>query len=214
MLHQKRQESPKQWQVSRKGTKFLVRAQGNRGIPLLIVLRELLKVVNTRKELKKALHNKKVLVNNKPARDEKIGLTLFDTITLVPSKLSYRVALNGKGKYDVEEIKEKDANNKISKIIDKKVLKNKKVQLNLSDGKNFITDIKCKVGDSVLIDFKNKKIEKCLPLEEKAKVVVFSGKHSGERGAIEKMKPERKMASIKTDEGKTNILIKQLMRIE
>jgi len=93
-------------------------------------------------------------------------------------------------------------------------LKGKKTQINLSDGRNFISDVKCKVNDSVLIDIKNKKLKKVLPLKENTKVIVFAGKHAGESGVIKEVDWENKIAKI-DDEGEiTNILIKQLMVLE
>jgi len=70
------------------------------------------------------------------------------------------------------------------------------------------------VNDSVVINFNDKKIDKCLPLKEKSKVIIFDGKHMGKRGVIEKMIKERKMASVKCDSEKLNVLIKQLMVLE
>ena len=92
-----------------------------------------------------------------------------------------------------------------------KILRGKKVQLNLSDGRNYLSDIKCKVNDSVIINFKNEKIEKCLSLAEKKEVVVFAGKHAGKIGVIRKMKAGDRMVEIEDDEKKINVLIKQIM---
>ena len=119
--------------------------------------------------------------------------------------------LSNKGKFMLEEINESASNQKVAKIINKKMLKGKKIQLNLSDGRNFISNIKCNINDSVSIDFKNKKITKCLPLKEGAKIVVVAGKHSGERGSLIKIKKERKMASLNLDGKEIDILIKQIM---
>jgi len=105
-------------------------------------------------------------------------------------------------------------NFKISKIINKKILKGKKIQLNLGDGRNFLSDIKCSVNDSVLIDLKKRKIEKCLPLKEKAEILVFAGKHSGKKGKINKMDLKKKTAELLFKDGKINVLIKQLIVIE
>lgn len=114
----------------------------------------------------------------------------------------------------MKEIKENEASSKIAKIIGKKILKGKKVQLNLSDGRNFLSDAKCRTNDSVLINFKKKKIEKCLFLRENSNVFVFAGKHSGTAGKIEKINEEKKMASIEKGNEKINVLIKQFMVIE
>ena len=216
MSHLKRQKVPKNWPSKRKGTKYVVKPNFNTkgGLPVLIVLRNVLEVAQNRKEVKKAIKAKHILVNNKPVRDEKNSVLLFDTITIVPSKKSYRIVLSEKGKFAVEEIKESDANKKVTKVTDKKTLKGKKVQLNFSDGKNLLSDAKCEVNDSILINFKEKKVEKCLPLQEKAKVIVFEGKHAGEKGVINKVKKEMKMIEMKVGDHDTNVLIKQVMVVE
>jgi small subunit ribosomal protein S4e len=216
MSHLKRQKIPKNWPIPRKGTTYIVRPNfGLRlGVPLLIVLRDMLKIAKNRKEVKKAIHEKKILINGKIIRDEKEGIQLFDKIGLMPLKKYYKMNLSDKGKFTLNEIKEEDANQKIAKIINKKILKGKKVQLNLSDGRNFLSDIKCKVNDSVSIDLKNKKIKKCLPLEKNAKIVVIAGKHAGKRGNLIELKPERKMAELKINNKKMNILIKHIIVTE
>jgi small subunit ribosomal protein S4e len=213
MSHLKRQKVPKKWPIPRKGTKYVVRPSFglSKGIPLLVLLRDMLKIAQNRKEVKRAIHLKHILVNGIPAKDEKTNIQLFDKVTIVPTKTYYKLNLSGKGKFDVEKIKEVDANQKVAKIVNKKILKGKKVQLNLSDGRNYLSDLKCSVNDSVSIDFKKKKISKCLPLKEKAKIVVIAGKHSGERGTLKKIKPERKMVALSVNGKEVNILIKQIM---
>ena len=215
-MHLKRQKAPKKWPIHRKGTKYIVRPKYNikNGIPILIVLRDILKIAQNRKEVKKAIHLKYILLNNKPIIDEKNTATLLDTITIIPSKKHYKIELSKKGKFQVKEIEEIDASKKVSKIVNKKILKGKKIQLNLSDGRNFISDLKCNVNDSVLIDFKTNKIEKCLPLKEKAEVTIFEGKHSGEKGIINKINREKKMAELNIGEKTVDVLIKQLMVID
>lgn len=216
MTHLKRQKVPKNWPIHRKGNKFVVRSNFNleQSIPLLIILRDLLKIAQNRKEVKRAIKTKQVLVNSRPVADEKRSILLFDKISIVPSKKYYELGLTKNGKFKVIEIKENETGKKISKVKDKKVLKGKKTQLNLADGRNFLSELKCKVNDSVVIDFKKKELEKCLPIKENAKVLIFGGKHSGTEGIIEKVKEERKMASVKTENEKLNVLIKQLIVIE
>lgn len=215
MSHLKRHAVPKSWPIRRKGTAFVVGSNlgSSDSLPVLIILRDVLKVAQNRKEAKKMIHMKSVLLNGKQIRDEKDGVLLFDVITLVPSKKNYRLTMLKNEKFGMEEIKESEADTKIAKIINKKVLKGKKIQLNLSDGRNFLSSIKCRVNDSVLINLKGKKIEKCLPLEEKSEVIVFAGKHSGQKGKITEIKSEGKIVEITNKEGKINALIKQVMAI-
>ncbi|MEK6906386.1 MAG: hypothetical protein AABW81_02075 [Nanoarchaeota archaeon] len=215
-MHLKRQKIPKNWTVKRKGTKYVVRPNFslNRGVPILVIFRDILGLAKNRKEVKKAIHSKDILVNNRVPRDDKNNVVLFDTITIIPSKKHYRMTLSEKGKFDLLEIKESESNKKIAKIINKQMLKGKKTQLSLSDGTNFLSELKCNVSDSVIVDLKNRKIEKCLPLKEKEKAIIFEGKHSGEQGIIEKIDKKGKIAELNIDSKKVNILIKQLMVIE
>ncbi|GBE20454.1 MAG TPA: hypothetical protein ENG87_04375 [Candidatus Pacearchaeota archaeon] len=215
-MYQKRQKVPKRWPIHRKGTAYVVKANFNpqRGVPVLIILRDILKLTQTRKELKKAINSKNILLNNKVLMDEKNTALLFDIITIVPSKKNYRVELSEKGKFEIKEIKDTGSNKKIAKIINKKILKGKKIQLNLSDGRNFLSDIKCNVNDSVSINLKDRKIEKCLPLKEKAKAIVFRGKHAGKNGVIKELDIKKKIVKLDVDEKEVNVLIKQLMVLE
>lgn len=215
-MHLKRQKVPKNWPVKRKGTAYVVRANFNigQGIPILIVLRDLLGLAQNRREVKKMIHSRYVLLNEKPVIDEKNTVCLFDTLIITPTKKSYRIELSEKGVFNAKEIKEKEADQKISKIVGKKILRGKKTQLNLSDGRNFISDIKCNINDSVLIALKKKKIEKCLPLKEKKRAIVFAGKHSGKRGIINKINLKEKMVELEVDKKIVHILIRQIMVIE
>lgn len=215
-MYLKRHKIPKKWPIPRKGTTYVVRPSSNlkNGIPVLIILRDMLKIVQNRKELKKAIHLKKILVNNSQILNEKHSVLLFDTIEIVPSKKYYRVDLSKNGKFEIKEINKIETTKKISKVMNKKILRGKKQQFNLSDGRNFISDIKCNINDSILINLESKKIEKCLPLNLKSKIIVFEGKHTGEKGSINKIDIKNKMIELNIDKKKINVLIRQLMVIE
>jgi len=213
MKHMKRQKAPKNWPIERKGTKFVIKGD-SKGLPLLVVLRDVLKLAKNKKEVKKAIHKKEILISTVPAKDEKKMARLLDTLTIVPSKKNYRINLSEFGKFNLEEIKENERNKKISKIINKKILKGKKTQINLWDGRNFLYEDKCNVNDSVIIDLEKNKIEKSLPLKENSEALVIGGKHAGKKGKIKKIDDKLKMVELEIDKKILNILIKQLMIIE
>ena len=213
MTHIKRQNTRKNWPIPRKGGTFIINS-GNKGIPVLVLLRDMLKVARTRKEVKRAILEKNILVCGKTIKDERKNVELFDTLSLVPSKEDYRLTLSKNGKYMLEKIKHNEREAKISKIINKKTLKGKKIQINLSDGRNYLTNLRCSTNDSVMIDFSKNKIEKCLPLEEKSNVFIIGGKHAGKIGIIKKINEKLKIAEILENQQRINVLIKQLMVIE
>ena len=220
---------PKNWPIPRKGTTWVVRPNSNlnQGIPILIALRDILKVAKNRREVKKMMHEKSVLLNGKIVYEEKNSVTLLDILSIGGE--NYKLVLSDKGKFKFDEVK--DANNKISKIINKKVLKGKKIQLNLMGGRNLLSDIKCKTNDSVVVNFKDKKIEKCLEFKEKANAIVFGGKHIGAKGKIEKIDLKHRIVELScgetpkgvpsstkkkglSEEGRINALIKHLIIVE
>jgi small subunit ribosomal protein S4e len=93
-------------------------------------------------------------------------------------------------------------------------MKGNKIQLNLSDGTNFISNTKCKTNDSLIIDLKKRTPLKCLEFKENAKVLVFAGKHIGEEGKINQIDDEKKLANLEIKDKEVKVLIKQLIVIE
>jgi len=188
MAHIKKTQMPRSWPVPRKGKgkRFVaVPSHGtNKGISLLFVLRDILKIAQTRKEARYMTLNGMVKVNNRVRHDENFPVQVFDIVNLEKAKLNYKLEIVNK-KFKLVEVKGKDADSKIVKIKGKKVLGKDKIQMNLDDGQNFITKEKFSVGDSVLLNTKDDKIVKILPLKEGATVEVVVGKHAGEKGKLE-----------------------------
>ncbi len=216
MTHLKRNSLTKSWPIPRKGSKFIAKPKANqkKGIPVLFILRDMLKIVQNKKEAKRILYNEKVLLNKRKINDVRNSALLFDVISIVPAKKHYKLDLTENGKFKLEEISEKDSKKKIAKISNKKLIKKGKIQINLEDGKNFVKNVKCNTGDSVLIDLEKSKIEKVLPMEKGSNALVIAGKHAGKKGKIENLDKEHEIANIKSKEDKLNVLIKQLMIIE
>lgn len=200
-MHLKRNQAPKNWPIPRKGTKFLIKSRKN-GIPVLILIRDVMKKAKSKKEVKEIIHDKKAKVNGRIIRDEKFVLSLFDVLELGDEK--FKVILKNK-KFGLEETRNSD---KILKVIGKKILSGKKTQINLNDGRNFISAEKFKIGDSVVMGEKIKKIE----LKEGAKIIIINGKHKGEEGEVEKI--EGKNASILLKEGKINLKLNDIMAVK
>jgi len=178
---------PTSWPVPRKGKgkRFVaVPSHGtSKGISVLFLLRDVLKIVKTKKEAKYMTLNGMVKINNQIRKDENFIVQVFDTMGLEKAKLNYRLEIINK-KFSLAKISNKEAETKIIKISGKKVLGIKKIQMNLDDGQNIITKEKFSVGDSIILNTKEKKIIKILPLKEGAKVEVISGKHAGEKGGL------------------------------
>ncbi len=213
MTHLTRQKVPKSWSLPKKGTAYVVNPKSNinLGIPILVALRDILKFTQNRKETKKAINQRFIKLNGKDVREEKNSLVLFDVLTIEPTKKNYRLTLTPRGRFTLEEIDEKHAHEKVSKVIGKKILKGKKTQLNLMDGRNILTDLECKLNDSIVVELKTNKAKKCLSLQKGAKIIVFGGKHTGKRAEVMNINEKEKIVEAKTKEETINVLIKQAL---
>jgi len=207
-MHLTRNEAPTTWPIPRKGTKQLLVPKHNKknGIPLLVIIRDMLKLGKTRKEVEDIMRAGKIKVNGKIVRDEKFAMLVLDIIDA--GEKSYKLILENK-KFRLEETKEKE---KIAKIIGKKVLAKGKIQINLNDGRNFITKEKFRINDSVAVNFEGK-IARKIELKENSKIIVIKGSHIGEEGKIEKLNEKNKTAEIKTSREKINLNLDSVMAV-
>lgn len=198
MSHVIRLSMPKSWPLPRKGTKYLACPMPGKkseiSIPLVIVLRDILKIGKTRKEVKAIMHEKNIEVNGKITEELKLPLSLFDLITIPKIKKSFIVLLSENGKLELKETKDI---NKICKVVCKKMLSKNRQQLNCLDGRNIITQEKVGINDSIVVDLKSNKILKVLPFKEKSEVFIIGGSNIGNTGKIEKIDGKKVMVNIK-----------------
>jgi len=209
-MHLKRRTIENSWPIARKGTKYLIvpTHEASKGIPVLVVVRDILHLVKTKKELKGLLKEKGVLVNQKVIREFGYPVTLFDSLSFPHIKKSYKAVLNEK-KIGFEEISEKDAGIRMFRIESKKLLGSKKIQINLSNGRNILSSEKMNVGDFVTISLTDNKIVKVSQIEKGSHVVVIKGKYLGSTGKVKNLLEENheKVAEIASEGGKGDLKI-------
>lgn len=188
--HLKRLPSPKSWVIGRKEGTFITRAKPGAhapdlGMALSVVLKDMVGVAQTTKEVKKALHHAQILVDAKRVKDHRRVVGVMDTITIPDERKSYRVTLDHKGYITVKEIDEKEAKLKVSKIVGKTKLAKGKTQLNMSDARNILVDKdEYKVGDSLVLELPEQKIKEHVKFETGAAILLVGGKHKGEQGKL------------------------------
>src|SRR3989344_6597194 len=189
--HLPRNLAPKNWPISIKKTKWTIHPSSGphaiqECIPLGLLIRNILKLTHTSRETKNILCKKFVKVNNKIVHEQKFPLGLFDIIEIENEKPG-RLLLDEKNKFILVE--SKHPNIKPSKVIGKRIMKNKKIQVNFSDGRNLILDKDSyNVNDTVLFDLKTNTPIKTLKFEKNAKIYLTNGKHKGLTGILEETK--------------------------
>jgi small subunit ribosomal protein S4e len=217
-MYLKRSKIGKFWPIPRKGTKYLALATHNTktSIPLVVVFRDILKIVRNKRELKRALNEKQILVNQREVIEVNYPISLFDIITLKKSNKSFKANLSETKKMIFEEVSGKDSETRIYKVINKKKLGENKFQINLSNGKNIISDEKINTKDSILLNLKTNKILKIITMEKGKEAFVMKGKHIGATGKIQSisMIGNKEIADILFNNKKINVWTKNLMILE
>jgi small subunit ribosomal protein S4e len=193
--HLKRIASPRTWTIDRKGGIFTTRPKPGahkyeNGLALGTVLRDFLGLAKTTSEVKKLLNNNQILIDGKARKDHKFIIGLFDVLTIESIKKSYRLYFDRKGRIIIKEISTEEASFKPCKIVGKTVLSGGKIQYHLHDGKNVLTDVKAKVGDTLLLTFPKLEVKEVLPLQKGATIYLTKGKHSGDVGQFKEIKKE------------------------
>nr|QNO45453.1 30S ribosomal protein S4e [Methanosarcinales archaeon ANME-2c ERB4]QNO46849.1 30S ribosomal protein S4e [Methanosarcinales archaeon ANME-2c ERB4] len=186
---------PKTWNIQKKTHKWAVKASpgphsGLKSIPLLLVLRDVMKLANSSREAKKILHDGNILVDGVVRRDYKFPVGVFDVITIPKIDLSYRVFLDEKQRLSLRKISDPEV--KLCKITDKTIVKGGNTQLNLHDGSNIISDeYSYHSSDSVILSLPERKVVKHITYKPGSLALVIGGAHSGELATIEDVRKTR-----------------------
>lgn len=191
MARLKRLTTPKFWRISKKQSKWAVSPRPGPhkkmdSIPLQVVLRDILKLAETGKEAQTALKQRQILVDGRVIKDHAFPLGLMDVLAIPKISKFYRVITTKDG-LKLIEIEKGEANKKLCKINDKKILSEGRVQLNLHDGRNILlekSEKSYKTGDSVLLEMPGQKIIEHIALEKGTMILVFEGKDTGHIGKV------------------------------
>ncbi|MFW6004602.1 MAG: 30S ribosomal protein S4e [Halodesulfurarchaeum sp.] len=190
--HQKRLSVPKSWPVERKTATFTAKADagphGENGVPLVIVLRDVLGYVDTATEATYAVNSGGVLVNGDTVDDATRPIGMFDILAFPERDEYYRVFPDEGGRLGLTAIDEADAGSKLGKIIDKTLVSGGRVQLNLHDGANLVVEDGDYSGkDSIVLDNEDQEIVAHFEYGEGALVTAVAGQHAGEIGEVDEI---------------------------
>ncbi|HTT74324.1 MAG TPA: 30S ribosomal protein S4e [Thermoplasmata archaeon] len=191
----KRRAAPRAWTIPRKGTKWVKRpgpgphAQ-DASVPLLLVLRDLRRIVTTAREASQLVRSGVVRVDGRVAKDLDRGLGLMDTLSFAaPLDAHYRVVRDRHGKLVLVPIPSAEATLKIGRVRFKHTVTAGRVEVTLHDGRNLLVDraTPYKVGDSVKIELPGQKVLGHLPLAPGALAYVAGGSHVGELARVDRV---------------------------
>jgi len=189
--HMKRLVAPKSWGVTRKTSTWIAKPRpgphgADSSVPMLVVLRDMLKLCDNSREAKHILGSRGILVDGRIVTDEKFPIGLMDVVTISKTGENYRMALDTHGRLKLTTIAPEEAKMKLVRIENKTVLPKGKFQLNMHDGRNIIlAKNQYKTGDVLKIEVPSQKIMKQLPLKEGCLAILIAGSHPGALVTVE-----------------------------
>ena len=191
--HQKRLSAPDSWPIERKEETWTVKAgagpHGAAGVPLVVLLRDVLGYVDSTKEARYALDRGQVLINGEPAGDEERPIGMFDILSFAERDEQYRVFPGQGGRLSLTPISAEAAGSRLGKLTDKRQVRGGAFQLTLHDGSTLRRDAETAAayspGDSLVVDTESGEIVAHFAFEEGAMVTAVDGAHAGEIGRLE-----------------------------
>jgi len=202
----KRKPAPRFWPIHRKEFTWVVKPTSGphsleKCMPLGLMLRDTLRLAETRKEAKTIVSQGRVYVDGNIRTKDDFPIGLLDVISIPDVGKSFCVLPSYKGLI-LKEISSEDAKFKLCRVEDKTVVRKGQVQLHLHDGSNIlvkIADFKnpqedvYDTLDTVKISLPEKQVLEHIKLKEKDFVIITGGKNIGNWGkAVEIEKAEGK----------------------
>ena len=189
MSHLKKLNAPRKWHIARRDQKFVVRPapsghEMSHVLPLLVVMRDVLHVVQTARELKLLFKQRQVLVNGKMQTDLKASIGLLDVLSLPDVDKYYRVVIDATRRLSLHSISKADSVKKVAKVVRKNAVIGGKIQITLQDGRTMIADNSVNVGDSAVLHLPEGKMTHVVELKKGVQIYIVKGKASGARGTV------------------------------
>ncbi|MDY0266098.1 MAG: 30S ribosomal protein S4e [Methanimicrococcus sp.] len=192
-MHQKRMSMPTSWKVPKKTNKWITATSPGphnkqSSLPLGVILRDMLKIVENAKEAKKVMLEKKVFVDGIARKDLKFPVGLFDVVSIPVNGQYYRMLQDSKGRLYLSPIDEERAKSKVCKILNKTTVKGGKTQLNLHDGTNILASEDYKTKDTIVLSLPDKQILQKVEYKVGNLAIIIGGRHSGTVGTLKEIK--------------------------
>jgi len=220
----KRLNTPAHLQIKRKHGKFFIKPSPGPHpsrfcLPLLHIVRDLLKIADTHKETKKLIGLGYIKVDGNIVKNISYPVGLMDVISIEKLKKHYRILPDSHHGIVLNEISEDESNYKLCRINNKTTVKGGHIQLNLHDGKNILIKVKdprnpkedvYKRMDVLKITIPDQEITKLIKFKENNTAIIMSGKNIGQVGKIinilKRFGPKASTVSIKHNGDHTETL--------
>jgi small subunit ribosomal protein S4e len=148
-------------------------------IPLVVLLRDVLKVAKTAREARSIMVQRLAEVDGVPRAAEDFPVGLMDVVGFPKADKYYRIVVDWKGRLQPMEVKKSDASKKLLRVVGKHVVPGAKISLTFHDGRNMYGDNHVRCGDSILVSLPDAKMVEHLKLAPGSRCLIREGKHAG-----------------------------------
>jgi small subunit ribosomal protein S4e len=210
----KRISAPRQWDIARKEARFITKpSPGTHPIEkcysLAVVLRDLLGMVATQKEVMQVLTRGEVLVDGAPRHDPGFPVGLFDVVSIPKEGKSFRLVPSPDGLVP-KDIVSTEAGTKLCRVKSKVKIAGGHIQFGFHDGRSLLDDkLVASCGDTVVMRVPVQTVVDSVKLAKGSTGLVVSGERAGQVGRIIAVKKgtssREKMVALSLPGGETEL---------
>lgn len=195
--HIKRLASQVTWKQPRKKFAWSVRSRAGphalkASVPLMVVIRDVLKFADTSKEARNIIARGKVEVDGRIVKDYQRPIGFMDVLSVRDADVAKRVLMDKKGMFVLADLAPAEVSWKLVKVTGKAIAKGGKIQISTHDGRVLLSNEKnVKRGDTLKISIPDQKIVDVYPMAKETSVYVTGGAHKGTITTIKEINVSR-----------------------
>lgn len=159
-------------------------------VPLLNVIRDMLRYADNAREAKIIIHNGEVSVDGVTRKDHRFPIGIMDVISIPTLGENYRVLPTKKGRLVLHPIDESEKDRKPCKILVKTSVRGGRTQLCLHDGTtlHLANEHDYRVGDTLLIELSSRKPIAHIPFKPGKLGLIVHGANVGRLFTVKEIK--------------------------
>jgi len=148
-------------------------------MPLGIILRDVLGLAHSKREAKRMVSTRQVLVDGRIETDVGRGVGIMDVLTVGDDH--YRCLLDENGKLRYRSIPAKESSSKLCRVMGKTTIRGGKTQVHLHDGRNITVDEakKYNSGDTLVVSLPDQEVSGHHAFSEGVLAYLTGGSHIG-----------------------------------
>nr|6RM3_SE0 Chain SE0, eS4 [Vairimorpha necatrix] len=191
--HLNRKVAPTSWKLDKSIGTYAIRPHSGPHkkdlcIPLAYVLEKFLEYANNRKEIQIILKSKNIKINGKIIEKRKYPVGFGDVLSIIKTDEHYRVFYGVDKNFTFIKIDKEEANFKLAKVTNKKVMYENVPYIFTNDGACFkYCDPAININDTVKIDLETRLVVDYVSFKEGDVVFVMRGEDTGRVGIIKKI---------------------------